>query len=224
VSYLTQNPDIVLALFVEHVQMTGVALLVALAIALPVGTLIANRPHLAAPVLTTFGILYTVPSLALMILLVPLFGLNATSVVVALILYAQVVLLRNVLAGLQSVDPAVNEAARGVGMSDGRRWWAVQLPLALPIILAGVRVAAVTVIGIAAIGAKFGAGGLGRLLFDGIAQNRMDKIWAGAIALGVLAFAVSGLVGVFERVARRGTHVAERPQRVMHTSDQRGSV
>jgi osmoprotectant transport system permease protein len=199
----------------EHVQMTVAALLVALLIALPLGTLITDRPRLATPILGTLGILYTVPSLALIILLLPLFGLNARSVIIALIIYAQVILVRNVVIGMQSVDPAVNEAARGIGMSDWQRWWRVRLPLAMPLIVAGIRLAAVTTIGIAAIGAKFSAGGLGQLLFDGIAQNRMDKVWAGAIALGVLAFATNGALLMVERAFRRETHTEgeSRPSR-----------
>jgi osmoprotectant transport system permease protein len=215
VNYLLSNPNVVLARVAEHVQMTVAALLVALLIALPLGTLITDRPRLATPVLGTLGILYTVPSLALIILLLPLFGLNARSVIIALIIYAQVILVRNVVIGMQSVDPAVNEAARGMGMSDWQRWWRVRLPLAVPLIVAGIRLAAVTTIGIAAVGAKFSAGGLGQLLFDGIAQNRMDKVWAGAIALGVLAFATNGALLLVERAFRHGTHTVgeSRPSR-----------
>lgn len=213
-SYIFENPDVVLTLLVEHLQMTIITLVIAFLIALPVGTLIAGRPRLAVPVMGVLGIMYTIPSLALIILLVPLFGLNATSVVVALILYAQVILVRNVVAGLRSIDPAIDEAALGMGMSDRQRWWRVQLPLATPIIVAGVRVAAVTIVGIAAIGAKFSAGGVGRLLFDGIAQNRMDKVWAGAIVLGVLAFGLSGGLWLAERTFRCVTHASAGDSRV----------
>ncbi|NEQ21971.1 MAG: ABC transporter permease subunit, partial [Microcoleus sp. SIO2G3] len=92
------------------------------------------------------------------------------------------------------IQPAVIEAARGMGMSPWQRWWRVQVPLILPICLAGVRLATIVAIAIAAIGAKFGAGGLGVLLFDGVSQGRPDKIWAGAIAVAVLAFAINGLL------------------------------
>jgi osmoprotectant transport system permease protein len=210
-SYLADNAGMVLGLLWEHAQIAGGALLVACVIALPLGVLIAGRPRAAAWVMGALGILYTVPSLALIILLVPLFGLSAVPVMVALILYAQVILVRNVVAGLRAVDPAMDEAARGMGMSAAQRWRRVTLPLALPVILAGVRIAAVTAIGIAAIGAKFSAGGLGRLLFDGIAQGRMDKVWAGAVTLAALAFGVSGLLLFCEKLldARwRAEHLA----------------
>ena len=140
------------------------------------------------------GVVYTIPSLALIIFLVPLFGLNATSVVVAMVLYTQVILVRNLTVGLAGIDPSVIEAARGMGMSLWQRWGRVQVPLVLPIFIAGVRVAAVVSIAIATIGAKFNARGLGRLLFDGIQTNRLDKIWAGAIVVALLAFAVNGLL------------------------------
>ena len=199
-SYILANPEIVWDLFLQHVRLTASALAVALLIALPLGTLLHRYRWLATPVLGALGILYTVPSIALIILLIPFFGLNPTSVIVALVLYSQVILVRNIVAGLAAVDPAILEAARGMGMNARQRWWRVQLPLALPYILAGVRIAAIVSIGIATIGAMFNAGGLGRLLFDGITQaGRYDKIWAGAISVGVLALAVNWALLALER-------------------------
>jgi osmoprotectant transport system permease protein len=213
--YIAGHPDVVGGQLAEHVRVTAVALAIALAIALPLGTLIANRPALAGPVLGVLGLLYTVPSLALIILLIPVFGLNATSVVVALIIYAQVILVRNISAGLAGIDPAIVEAARGMGMGGWQTWRRVQLPLALPIILAGVRIAAVVCIGIAAIGAKFNAGGLGTLLFDGIAQGgRADKIWAGALAVGALALAVNGALLALERALAPSARVRRAERRL----------
>jgi osmoprotectant transport system permease protein len=214
-SYIIDNPDVIRELLLQHVKLTGIALLIATAIALPLGLLIYRYRWLTVPVVGTLGILYTIPSLALIIFLIPFpfGGLGARSVIIALVIYAQVILVRNILAGLQSVNPAMIEAARGMGMNAWQTWWRVQFPLALPIIIAGVRIAAVVVIGIAAIGAKFGAGGLGRLLFDGISGNRSDKIWAGAIVISALAFAVNGALLVVERAcdpARRSARAARR--------------
>lgn len=197
--YIIDNPDIVRDLLLRHLQITAISLAIALAIALPLGLLVNRYRWLAVPVVGTLGILYTIPSLALIILLIPAFGLGSRSVIIALVIYAQIILVRNILVGLQSVSAAMLEAARGMGMNAWQMWWRVQFPLALPIMLAGLRIAAVVVIGIAAIGAKFGAGGLGRLLFDGISGNRYDKIWAGAIAVSALAFAVNGLLLLLER-------------------------
>lgn len=200
VAYIGNNRPTVWALLLRHLQMTGLAILIALAVALPLGILIARYRWLATPVLGALGVLYTIPSLALMILLLPTFGLNQRTVIAALVVYTQVILVRNIVAGLGSIDPAIIEAARGMGMNAWQVWWRVQFPLALPIILAGVRIAAIVAIGIATIGAKFSAGGLGTLLFDGIAQaGRFDKIWAGAIAVGALALAVNVTLLALER-------------------------
>lgn len=151
----------------------------------------ARYKRLATPVLGILGMLYTIPSIALMIFLLPFFGLNRRSVIVALVIYTQIILVRNVVAGLRAIDPAILEAARGMGMNGWQRLWQVQMPLALAVILAGERIAAVVATAIATIGAKFNGGGLGVLLFDGIAQNRYDKILAGSIVVALLALALN---------------------------------
>jgi len=191
--YIVGNPAQVWMLVLQHLQMTLLTLLIAVTVALPLALLVYRVRWLNVPLLGTLGVLYTIPSLALIILLVPLFGLNARSVIAAMVVYTQVILVRNLVVGLQGIPPAVMEAARGMGMSVWQRWWQVQVPLVLPVFLAGLRLAAIVAIAIATIGAKFGAGGLGTLLFDGIAQTgRYDKIWAGAIAVSVLAFVFNG--------------------------------
>lgn len=206
-SYILANPELIWSLTVQHMQMALIAIGTGILIALPLGTMIVRYRWLAVPVLGTLGILYTIPSLALIILLVPIFGLNQVSVIIALCIYAQVVLVRNVTAGLDNINPAMLEAATGMGMNTWQRWWQVQLPLAMPVIVAGIRLATIIVIGIAAIGAKFGAGGLGTLLFLGIAEGRDDKIWAGAITLAALTLAVySGLLAL-EQWLSPPTHV-----------------
>ncbi len=193
-NYILKNPGIVFGLLLEHLQMTGLAVVIAIAIALPLALLVTHYHWLSVPVLGLLGTLYTVPSLALIILLVPIFGLNRQSVVVAMIIYTQVILVRNFSVGLQSIEPAILEAASGMGMNLWQRWWRVQVPLILPICLAGVRLATIVAIAIAAIGAKFGAGGLGVLLFDGVSQSRNDKIWAGTIVVALLAIVLNGIL------------------------------
>jgi len=201
-AYLLSYPLDVLRLLGVHVLLTLGALLIAALIALPLGWLLHQRRRLAAPVLGALGIIYTIPSIALIIFMIPLFGLNARSVLAALILYCQVILVRNTLAGLDGVSPAVLEAARGMGMSPAQIAFRVQFPLALPVILAGARIAAVTSVAIATIGAKFGAGGLGVLLFDGITQNRSDKIVLGSVLVGLLALALNrGLLFLERRLS-----------------------
>ena len=201
--YILKNPATVFELLLQHLFVVGTALLIALALALPLSLYIASRPRWTAFVLSAFGMVYTIPSIALIILLIPLTGLNAWSVILALIVYVQVILVRNNVAALHGIDAAILQAARGMGMNAWQLWWRVQMPLALPVMLAGVRIAAIVAIAIAAVGAKFNAGGLGRLLFDGIAQTgRYDKIWAGAIALAALALAVNfALVALEHRLS-----------------------
>lgn len=206
-TYILKNPSIVWNLLLEHLAMTGVTLILAILVAVPIVLLITRLPWLRVPVLGGLGLLYTIPSLALIILLVPFLGLNARSVIAAMVIYSQVILVRSLTIGLQAIPPQVMEAARAMGMNAWQRWWRVQVPLVLPMFLAGVRLAAIVVIAIATIGAKFGAGGLGTLLFEGIAQTgRYDKIWAGSIAVAALAWSVNGvLLGLeqFTSPARR---------------------
>jgi len=176
-SYIFNHPGIVWSLLLAHLGMTLLALAIAVLIALPLALLITRYRWLNLPILGSLGILYTIPSLALIILLIPLFGLNVRSVIVAMVIYSQVILVRSLVVGLQSVQPSVLEAASGMGMNSWQRWWQIQVPLMLPIFLAGLRIAAVVAIAVATIGAKFGAGGLGTLLFEGIAQaGRFGRI------------------------------------------------
>jgi osmoprotectant transport system permease protein len=208
-SFIINQPTTVLILLLQHLQMTGLALMIATLFALPIALLITPYRWIATPVLTALGILYTIPSLALIILLVPFLGLTANAVIVAMVLYAQVILVRSLTVGLQQIDPFILEAAKGMGMNRWQQWWQVHFPLVLPMFLAGLRLAAIVEISIATIGAKFGAGGLGVLLFDGIAQaGRSDKIWAGVIAVGALALLLSSGLGLLEWWAQPGRRIA----------------
>ena len=197
-NYLLNNFDTVLALTGEHLTMIGIALLISIVIALPLGVLLVRVPRLATFVVGLLGILYTIPSIALLILLLPIFGLNQRTVIAALVIYTQIILVRNTITGLQGVPAVMLDAARGMGMNGWQRWWRVQFPLALPVILAGVRIATVVAIGIATIGAKFSAGGLGVLLFEGIAQNRYDKIVGGSLVIALLALVLNRLLLAME--------------------------
>ncbi|MFS8883786.1 ABC transporter permease [Synechococcus sp. R55.3] len=204
-SYLLNHPGLMWQLTQEHLAMVGMTLGMAVVLAVPLALLVHHVRWLALPVMGILSILYTVPSLALIILLVPWLGLNARSVVVAMVIYTQVILVRHFCVGLRSVEPAILEAAKGMGMNLWQRWWQVQVPLMLPIVLAGLRLAAIVAIAIATVGAKFGAGGLGTLLFDGIAQaGRYDKILAGSLAVGSLALLVNTALLSLEWAARRG--------------------
>ncbi|MFO7169090.1 MAG: ABC transporter permease [Chloroflexota bacterium] len=204
--YLLENPDVVAQRFGEHLALTLTALSIAVLIALPLGLLIARTPSLRGPVLGVLGIIYTIPSLSLLVLLIPLMGLGFWPAVTALVAYAQIILVRNVLIGLTGVEPAVSEAARGMGMSAWQRLVRVELPLALPLIIAGVRVAALAIIGIGTIAAYINAGGLGRLLFEGVTTGNPQKIVAGALAVSALAVGVNLLLWLAERRAARAAY------------------
>ncbi len=212
-SYILNHPGMVWNLTLEHLAMTLITLVISVFIAVPLAVLITRYPWLSLPVLGILGIFYTIPSLALIILLVPLLGLNTNSVIAAMVIYTQIILVRNLSVGLQGISPAVLEAATGMGMSSWQRWWQIQVPLIMPIFLAGLRISAIVAIAIATIGAKFGAGGLGTLLFDGIAQaGRYDKIWAGAIAASGLAFLFNGVMLSLEWAANPTQRIRSHPR------------
>lgn len=190
-TYFVQYFDRITLLFFEHLWLSAAALSFALVLAMPLAWVLFDHPRFARPVIGALGILYTIPSIAMIILLVPAFGLNNISVFVALVIYCQVLLVRNLLAGLNNIPASVREAAIGLGMSRRQLALKIELPLALPIFLAGIRIASLVAISITAIGAKFGAGGLGELLFEGISQYRYDKLWIGTTSIAVLALGVN---------------------------------
>ena len=199
--YIFNNPGLVGMLFFEHLRLTGVVLAISLLIAVPLGVLIARLPRLRGPVLGVLGVIYTIPSLSLFVLLIPLSGLGFTTATIALVAYAQMMLVRNWLTGLTGIDPTIIEAARGIGMSGWQRFWQVEFPLALPLLLAGIRLAALSTIGIGTIAAYINAGGLGNLLFQGVITANYDKILAGSLAVSALAIAVNYLLRFLERRA-----------------------
>lgn len=196
--YLIENPGQVLRLLSEQVWLTVAALTLAALIALPLGVLAARNRRVRGPLLAILGIMYTIPSLALFVLLIPLLGLGFVPALIALVAYAQIILVRNITVALLGVDAAVLEAARGIGMTVWQCFWRVEIPLASPVILAGVRVAVLTTISIGTLAAFINAGGLGTLLFMGVSQSHPDKIIAGAIGVTALALAANALMRVLE--------------------------
>jgi osmoprotectant transport system permease protein len=187
VTWAIENSDALWDALLQHLGLVAASLLVSLAIALPLGVWSARRPRLYAAVLVVTGILYTIPALALFALLIPFVGLGSVPAVIAIVLYSLLVLTRNVVVGLQSVPPDVLEAADGMGFGHWRRLFAIELPLAAPVIIAGIRLATVTQISVATIGAFIGAGGLGDLIFQGITQDIGDKVVVGAVLASALA-------------------------------------
>ncbi|HEX6887740.1 MAG TPA: ABC transporter permease [Candidatus Nanopelagicales bacterium] len=169
--YVSTHVPELLAAGREHVLLTVASVALALVVAFPLAVLVRRYRVLTAAVLTVSGVLYTIPALALISLLWPVFGLSPVTVVLALALYALLVVLRNTVVGLDEVDPAVVDAARGMGMGRRAILWRVELPLALPTILAGIRIATVSTVGLVTIGALVGYGGFGGLILSGFQQN-----------------------------------------------------
>ncbi len=201
-SYFWERRTEILQLTGEHLLLVAISTALAVFVGVPLGLALARRPRLARPVLGFAGVVQTIPSLALFGLLIPLpllGGIGARTAIVALVVYALLPILRNTYAGIRSVDPAIVEAATGLGMTTGQRLWLVELPLALPVVLAGVRIATVVSIGLATIAAAIGAGGLGVLIYRGIATVDNRLILAGALPAAVLALAADGLLGWIER-------------------------
>ena len=186
----------------EHLWLTFSAILFAAAIGLPLGVLLTRREALARPVLAVANVLQTIPSLALfgLLLPVPFLGDRAARLaIVALTGYALLPILRNTYAGIRSVDPALIDVANALGMTGAQRLRKVELPLAASVILAGLRTATVTCVGVATIAAAIGAGGLGELIFRGVASVDNSLVLAGAIPAALLALAADGLLGLAEK-------------------------
>lgn len=169
--YIVNNADELAAAGRQHIWLTVASVALALLAAFPLAVLIRRYRRLQAPVLALSGALYTIPSLALISLLWPVFGLSPYTVIVALAVYALLVVLRNAVVGLDEVNPEVLDAARGMGMGSRAILWRVELPLAVPTILAGVRIATVSTVGMVTIGALVGYGGFGTLILSGFQQN-----------------------------------------------------
>ncbi|NLC28889.1 MAG: ABC transporter permease [Chloroflexi bacterium] len=199
--YLFNNFDVVAELFLQHLQLTLVVIFFSLLIGIPLGLLLARVRWLRGPVMSVLGIIYTIPSLSLFVLLIPIFGLGTKPAIIALIAYAQLLLIRNWLVGLTTIEPAVLEAARAMGLNGWQRFWQVEFPLALPMLLAGIRLVALSSIGIGTMAAYINAGGLGVLLFQGVTTANYGKIFAGALAVTVLSFATSFFIRYLERRA-----------------------
>ena len=183
----------------QHVGLVATSTVVAVLIGLPLGVLVARRPVWQKPILAMTNVVQTVPSLALFGLLIPVFSIGAWTAITALVLYALLPIVRNTYAGIAGVDPAVREAGRGMGMTDGELLRFVELPLAASVILAGVRVAVVVSVGVATIAAAIGAGGLGVYIFRGVATVDDTLILAGALPAALLALLADGLLGLAER-------------------------
>lgn len=205
VRFILQNHTQVVQLTFEHLWLVGLSTAFAVLIGVPLGIVIAQRPRLNKPVLASANIIQTIPSLALFGFLLPVPWLGERSdrlAILALTLYALLPIIRNTYTGIRGVDPAVVEAGRGMGLTESQLLFQVELPLAVSVILSGIRVAIVISVGLATIAAAIGAGGLGEFIFRGLAMVDDRVILAGAIPAAILALLADFGVGWLERRLR----------------------
>jgi len=200
IEYFIKNIGLILKLTLEHIEITLIAVAISTVIGVAIGIFITRRQRAAATIIGIAGILYTIPSLALFGILIPFIGIGLKPTLIALILYSQLALIRNTFVGIIHIDPSIREAGKGMGMSSWQFLRMVEIPVALPVIMAGIRTAAVMNIGTATIAAYIGAGGLGWLIFRGIASVNSEQIIAGAVPVILLAVGVDYAFILLERV------------------------
>lgn len=206
VEFFLRNRTEVFELTLEHLWLVGISMLLAVAIGLPLGILLTRSPRLRRPILAGANVMQTIPSLALFGFLLPLpwVGERAERLaILALTLYALLPVIRNTHAGITGVDPAIIEAGRGMGLTNRQLLFQVELPLALGVIIAGIRVATVISVGVATIAAAIGAGGLGEFIFRGVAMVNNQLILAGALPAALLALLADVTLGLAEKRLRR---------------------
>lgn len=204
IEFIQANWSTLMQLTLEHVQLVGLAVGVAIVTAVPFGIYISQKESLANLVLVVAGIIMTIPSIALFGIMIPIFsiinqGIGFVPAIVALILYSQLPIIRNTYIAIKNVDPSIRDAAIGMGMTTWQRLYKVELPLALPVIMAGVRMAIVLTIGIGAIAAYIGAGGLGVYIARGISTSYSTMVQVGALAVSILAISTDIILGKIQK-------------------------
>ena len=204
-SWTLENYDRLAEALGEHIVLVGTALAISLVIALPLGIWTARRPGLYVATMSVTGVLYTIPALALFAFLIPVMGLGKPPAITALVLYSLLILVRNIAIGIREVPAELIEAADGMGYGKGRRLLRIELPMALPVIVAGIRITVVTQIAVATVAAYINAGGLGDIIFQGITQDFGEKIVAGAVLTSLLAIVADESLKHLERRLRAGT-------------------
>lgn len=205
IEYISRYYDRLLQAALEHLELAAVTLAISLILAVALTLLCSSSKTVSRVLVNVLSMVYSIPSLAMFALLIPLTGLGKTTAVIVLVIYNQYLLLRNILAGLDEVDKGIVEAATGMGMTKLQILVKIKLPLARQAILAGVRIAAVSTVGIATIAASINAGGLGTILFDGLRTMNTAKILWGSLLSAVLAVGLDGFLRLAERKLRRKT-------------------
>ena len=203
-NYNLSDPESIPNLFLKHLSLVGITMLISILIAIPVGILVARYRRLYFPVVSISGILYTIPSIAAFAFLIPITGLSTATAIIPLVLYNQLVLIRNTAAAVNGVDPLFIEVGRAMGMKPRQVLLRITFPLALPVIVAGIRIATVTTVGIAGLASLVGQSGLGDLIFQNIVSFDIDAVVAGAILIAFLAIAADLLLLALQIGLNRG--------------------
>lgn len=198
---ISSRSDLITEAFFQHIMLSFVALAIGALIALPVGMLVARYRQFAEPVIGITAILQTIPSLALFGILVPLIGIGSKTALIALVIYALLPIIRNTYAGLIGVDQSIIEAGRGMGMTQNQILKRIELPIALPFIMAGIRTATVLTVGIATLATFVGAGGLGDVIYRGLQSYNNALVLAGALPVAILAISFDYLLKWVEKKA-----------------------
>ena len=203
-NYDLTDPESIPNLFLKHLSFVGITMLISLIIAIPVGILLARYRRFYLPVVSISGLLYTIPSIAAFALLIPFTGLSPATAIIPLVVYNQLVLIRNTVTAINGIDPLLIEVGRAMGMKAQQVLFRVTLPLALPVIVAGIRIATVTTVGIAALAALVGQSDLGDLIFQNIVSGDFDAVVGGAILIAFLAIAADLLLLALQIGLNRG--------------------
>jgi osmoprotectant transport system permease protein len=203
-NYDLSDPESIPNLFLKHLSIVGITMLISIAIAIPIGIIVARYQRFYLPTLTVSSLLYTIPSIAAFGLLIPVTGLSPATAIIPLVLYNQLVLIRNTAAAIGNIDPHLLEVGRAMGMTPMQILFRVTLPLALPVIVAGIRIATVTTVGIAALAAFIGQSNLGDLIFQNIVSGDTDAMLAGAILIALLAIVADLLLLGLQVALNRG--------------------
>ena len=198
--YVVANYTQILDLLVKHIRLTAISVGLAILLGVPLGILISYASRASKPVLSAANVIQAIPSMALLGFMIPFVGIGVVPAVVAVVLYSLLPIIKNTFTGIENIDPQTLEAAKGIGLKPGQILMKVQIPLALPVIMAGVRIASVTAVGLMTMAAFIGAGGLGYLVFSGIRTVNNNQILAGAIPACILALLVDFLVGLVEKL------------------------
>ncbi len=203
-NYDLSDPGSIPNLFLQTLELVGTVMLISIIIAIPVGLLVARYKRLYLPIITVSALLYTIPSIAAFVLLIPITGFSPATAIIPLVLYNMLVLIRNTAAAVNGIDPLLIDVGRAMGMKRYQVLFRVTLPLAIPVIVAGIRIATVTTIGISSLAALVGQGGLGELIFRNIVSGDYNAVVAGAILIAFLAIAADLLLLALQTGLNRG--------------------